>query len=420
VILKYCFAFLKHGSLWTYRVATWAVLIAGAAFILLVLGLRYAVLPHIDTYRGPIEQAISRAAGQPVRIGSISGSWQGYRPELHFQDVRLVDGTGNPALALDRVDAVFAWVSLLSGEVLFHSLEIHGLRLEVRRDARGVVYAAGMAVGEQDADGGFGNWLLAQRQILVRGAEISWTDELRGAPELLMGKVEFRLDNWGATHEFGLTAEPPAAVASGLTVRGVLEGSDTNRLSSWTGRLYAEVGRVDLPLADAWVAAPVELSSGVGSLKLWLDLAGGRVTSATAELGLSGVNGKLGADLPELGLSRLTGRFGWTDDGLRRELSATSLAFTTDAGLQLAPMRFSFVRTAAAGDAPAHSELVVEALDLAPVTQLAGFLPLDATLRGAAATVRHGGSRPRGLGWRFRPQPAVERGRAVLQPRRAR
>ena len=64
MFLKYCFAFLKHGSLWTYRAATYAVLIAGLCFFALVLGLRYLVLPNIDDYREPIARTITRSIGQ--------------------------------------------------------------------------------------------------------------------------------------------------------------------------------------------------------------------------------------------------------------------------------------------------------------------------------------------------------------------
>ena len=87
VFLKFSLAFLKHGSLWTYRAATYAVLIAGLGFVALVIGLRYFVLPNIDNYREPIAQALTRATAHRVTIGSISGSWQGYRPELDLMDV---------------------------------------------------------------------------------------------------------------------------------------------------------------------------------------------------------------------------------------------------------------------------------------------------------------------------------------------
>jgi len=381
VVLKYSLAFLKHGSLWLYRLATVAVLVGGLGFVLLVFGLRYFVLPSIDSYRPRIEAAISRAAGQPVEIGSVTANWQGYRPELHMNEVRVLDDQRQPALRLQRVDGVLAWLSLFSAEVRFDSLEIHDPQLEIRRDAAGVIHVAGMATGQPGGgSGSFGDWLLSQRQILVRNAVIVWLDEARNAPELRMDKVDFRLDNSGRGHEFGLTGTPPASVASAVTIRGEFAGATMRDLQAWTGRLYAEFGHVSLPMAQAWVETPLALTSGTGSLRLWLELAGPRVTRATADVSLANVRGRLEPELPELALASLTGRLGWTDDGRRREVSAASLAFTTAEGLRLAPMQFSFARSGEPG-AQRLFELRAEQLDLAPIVQLAEFLPLDPGLR---------------------------------------
>lgn len=381
MVLKYCVAFLKHGSLWTYRLATASVLLAGVCFVVLVLGLRYVVMPNIDDYRAPIERAVTKAAGQPVSIGSIAGSWQGYRPELHFLDVKVLDAQGQAALQLARVDAVLAWLSLFVAEVRFETLEVHGPRLEIRRDAAGVIHVAGIAMGRGSHRGGFGDWLLAQRQILVRDAGIVWLDESRNAPELHIEKVDFRLDNSGSSHEFGLTGVPPAAVASAITVRGELAGRTARDLQAWIGRVYAEFGQVNLPVVQAWIDTPLEISGGTGSLRLWFDLAGTRITSATADLGLAGVRGRLEPELPELALASMSGRLGWKDDGQRREISAESLQFTTAEGLKLAPMRFTYARTGDAASPDRRSELRVERLDLAPVAQLAEFLPLSPVVR---------------------------------------
>ena len=75
MFFKYCFAFLKHGSLWGYRLATWAVLAAGVLFVASVLALRYWLLPAIDQFRAPIVHAIAQAVGQPVIIPGDMGRY---------------------------------------------------------------------------------------------------------------------------------------------------------------------------------------------------------------------------------------------------------------------------------------------------------------------------------------------------------
>ena len=381
MLLKYSFAFLKHGSLWTYRVATWAVLIAGLGFFALVIGLRYFVLPNIGDYREPIAQTITRSIGQRVTIGSITGSWQGYRPELNLINVKVIGSDGQPALVLDRVETVFSWLSLLSAQWHFNSLAVYGPELEVRRDAAGVIWVAGIAILPQDsAGGGFGDWLLAQRQVLVRDATITWLDEFRSAPKLRLDKVNFRLDRDGDVLRFGLTAVPPAHIASPIAVRGEFAGRDVREVQMWNGKLYAQISDADLALAQAWLPAPLELTSGLGSLRIWLELKGTRLGAATADVSLVNVQTRLASNLPELVLSRVQGRLGWKQRGDRTEFSANAFGFTAGDGLTLAPTQFTYAHSGPAGGVR-HSELRLSGLDLAPVARLAEFLPLDEALR---------------------------------------
>ena len=385
MFLKTCFAFLKHGSLWIYRAATYAVLIVGLGFFALVIGLRYLVLPHIDDYREPIAQTITRSVGQRVTIGSITASWQGYRPELNLMDVKVFGTDGQPALVLDRVETVLSWLSMLSAEWRFDSLAVYGPELEVKRDAAGVLWIAGIAMLPQDrAGGGFGDWLLAQRQVLVRDATITWLDEFRSAPKLRLDKVNFRLDRDGDVHRFGLTAVPPAQIASPIAVRGEFVGRDVREVQLWNGKVFAEISYADLALAQAWIPAPLELASGLGSLRIWLELNGTRLGAATADVRLVNVQTRLASNLPGLVLSQVQGRLGWKQRGDRTEISAVSFGFTAADGLKLAPTQFTYAHSDPAGGVR-HSELHLSGLDLKPVAQLAEFLPFDAALRGRLA-----------------------------------
>jgi uncharacterized protein (TIGR02099 family) len=381
VFLKHSFAFLKHGSLWTYRAATLSVLVTGLIFFTLVLGLRYYLLPHIDEYRERIAEAISASVGQRVTIGSISGSWQGYRPEMSLMDVKVLGTDGRPALAFERVTTVLSWLSLISAELQFDSLAVYGPSLEVKRDAAGAIWIAGVAIKPQENSGdGFSRWLLAQRQVLVRDAAIVWLDEMRGAPQMTLNKVDFRLDRDGSMHRFGVTAMPPADVASPLAVRGQFVGTDVRDLPSWKAKIYAEIGYADLAAAQAWIPVPLELSSGVGSLRVWLELDGDQLGAATADVRLTNVKTRLARDLPELVLSEVQGRLGWTQSRDRTEFSATSLGIIVAGGPALAPMQGKYSYSTLP-DVVRHSELHVSNLDLTHVATVAEFLPIDDGLR---------------------------------------
>src|SRR5258708_12101791 len=168
----------------------------------------------------------------------------------------------------------------------------------------------------------------AYRQVLVRDSAISWLDEMRGAPKLQLDKVNFRLDRDGDIHRFGLTAVPPAQIASPLIARGEFTGRDVREVQLWNGRLYVEIDYADLAIAQEWIPAPLELTSALGSLRLWLELNGTRLGAATADLGLINVQTRLAPDLPELSLSEAQGRLSWKQPPDRTEISPTSFRFT--------------------------------------------------------------------------------------------
>ena len=136
---------LKHGSLWIYRLSLYSLLASVLLVVTSMLAVRYLVLPNIDQYTPQISQAISRAANQRIDIGAIRGDWDGLRPRLELQDVRLYDRQGQERLALASVDSTLSWASLLALEPRFHSIEVSGLSFEVRRDAAHATRAQSLA-----------------------------------------------------------------------------------------------------------------------------------------------------------------------------------------------------------------------------------------------------------------------------------
>ena len=220
-----CFRYLTNLLLAT--AVLFLIVIAG-----LTLTLRYWVLPDIGRYHSDISTMASKVVGQPVIIGKIEAGWRGIRPHLMFTDVRVLDKQGQTALALQRVDAVVSWSrSLLTGEVRLYSLEFDQPDLLIKRDAQGVLHIAGVEVPSQasglSANNSLVNWLLHQARIVVRDARITWQDELRGAPPLVLNQVNLFIKNDGVfsesiesivnignRHRFALRAQPPAELSA--------------------------------------------------------------------------------------------------------------------------------------------------------------------------------------------------------------
>ena len=376
---------VKKSSACTYRAVIWALLAVAFAAGAVVLGLRYWLLPNIDHYRDDIARAVSNASHQHIAIGKISGNWDGLRPRLVLEDVTVYDRSDRPALEFSRVDSTLSWRSLAIMQVSFHALDIYQPTLDVRRDAQGGMWVAGIALDENGGEGGgFADWLLDQPDIEIHDAAVRWTDELRRAPPLALTQVNLQLVNRGQRHRFGLRAEAQSELARGIDIRGDLRGRSLQALSEWNGRLFVQLDYVDIAAWGTWIPFPVEFPQGSGALRTWLTFRSDALTQAVADLRLADVRTRLREDLPELELDDLAGRFSWKALPHGYEIAATGLSLRTSRlGIALPPA--DVLLRLANDDAghPATGELRATTLELAPLVMLADRLPFEESLRKA-------------------------------------
>lgn len=385
---------IQRSSLWIYRLLTWSVLAAGLAFAAAVLVLRYWILPDIAVYRDDIAQTLSRAAQQRITIGGISANWDGLRPQLALAQVVVHDAGGQPALELPRIDATLSWRSAALLQVNFHSLDIHRPVLTVRRDNNGAITVAGipMNAGVQGG-GGFSRWLLGQRDIEIHDARLIWNDEMRGAPVLALEQLQLRIVNSGHRHRLALRAVPPAGLASPLDVRADLTGESFRSMAeALTGRLYVHVDHVDIPGWRQWFDFPVHFPQGAGALRSWFTFDRSELESVIADVQLNHVRARLGADLPDLDMPQLGGRFTWKRIADGFEVTTRKLAFTTGDRLNLPPVDLRLQLGGAGSNGYVRGELQANALELAPLVQLADRLPLAPGLRKSLADFSPAGS----------------------------
>src|SRR5688572_12630572 len=352
------------------EVLAWAIFFCAAA---LVLAVRFWVLPDIERYREDIVAAISRGVGLPVRVGSIQAGWLGLRPQIALGDVRIYDKEGREALVLPSIENVVAWRSLLRGELRLHSVVIDGPRLTVRRDAAGELYIAGLKI-DRGGSGGFGAWLLAQEEIAIRGAEIEWRDDKRGAPPLTFSGLELRFVNAGASHALGFKARTPPELGGAIEARAVMQGDDLQP-EVLSGRLFLELGYTDLAAWRAWVDYPFAVRDGRGALRVWASLEKGAIKEGTADVALAGVRAALADELAPLEMDSVQGRiYGRVlPDGV--EFSGRELTLVLANGPEIPKTDFQIVWRPQAGGA-----LAASLVDLESLRHLAGALPLPPQL----------------------------------------
>jgi uncharacterized protein (TIGR02099 family) len=366
-----------------WRVAEVLAWTAFFAFAVLLLAGRFWILPKVEQHRDEIAAAAARVIGRPVKIGTIEAGWLGLRPQISLSNVRILDEQGREALVLPSVENVISWRSLLYGELRLHSLVIDGPRLEVRRDAAGAIYVAGLKVGRRAEGQGFTDWVLGQEEIVIRNAEIEWRDEKRDAPPLALAALNLRLRNSGDEHAIGLVARPPAPLGSRLEVRAELAGHSLTDTAAWNGRVYAELGATDLAAWRAWIDYPLDVREARGELRLWATLEGGALTEATADVALVQVLALLGPELPALELTSLQGRLQARALRDGYELSARGLRAVPAEGPPLQPTDFT-VRWGGSA-AEQHGSASARLVEFEPLLNLAGTLPLPADARALIA-----------------------------------
>ncbi len=365
------------------RLFWWAALTVYFLFALLIVTLRYAVLPHIEDYRSDIERALSASLNLPVAIARIDAHWQGLRPTLALSGMQIHNREGQPALTFDNVDAELSWTSLAHLDLRLHRLEILSPTLDIRRDTAGRIFIAGLQLNTQTPDNqtDFSDWLLAQRNIIIRDARITWTDGQRGAPPLALAHLNFHLENAGSRHRFGFTAEPPREIAGRLDIRGEFRGRDLGQPAAWKGEAYAEFDYADLAVWRQWVDYPIELPHGSGAMRLWLNFSQKQLTGMTADVVLHDAQMRLGKDLPFLDVATLTGRLEGRRTPFGYQVNAQRLALQAQDGIVLETSDFQLEWNEAAGRNPANGSFSANTLDFEVLARLAAYLPFDATMR---------------------------------------
>ncbi|WP_332878185.1 YhdP family protein [Massilia sp. S19_KUP03_FR1] len=440
----------RYANLATHHVLGFVVkttLFVYFAFAVLLLVLRYVVLPNIDLYKPEIERLAGRALGNQVTIERLYAAWDGLRPSLFLGDVTLRDAQGRQVLALPSVQATLSWWSVMAREVRFESLAIIRPQLAARRDASGALFIAGVRIDpNQSGDGSGADWLLRQREIVIREGRVVWTDAQRGAAPLALDGVALVLQNNWNSHRFALRATPPRALAQPLDVRAAFTHPPFVRHPSnarlWRGEMYLDLRETDLAAWKPYLDYPFALTQGKGSLRAWLTLDQARLAGFTADVGLAGVAAQLAPHLPPLALARMSGRVAVREElhgagtagkptwgAYGHAITLTNFALTTGAGLQLPPTTLAETFVPARAGKLEQGSLRVSTLELGAVAELAAQLPLSDYQRTLLADFAPQGTvNDVALAWRgrypaaqasFKVKAAVQGLRLTAQPARA-
>jgi uncharacterized protein (TIGR02099 family) len=378
------------------RALNWAlglVAFAWVAVLMALSALHIFIVPRIGDYREVLQQQASRALGIRVEIGHVSAQGGWLVPWFEANDIVLFDREGRDALRLPRVIAAVSPLSVLFGQ--FEQLDIEQPELEIRRDAQGHVWVAGLDTSAA-GDGRGADWFFSQPAFMVRQGVVHWRDESRpakaqtSAPVLSLQGLDVSVKNQWFQHELRADATPPEAFGQRLSVRGKffqLPWQRAGDTSQWSGELFADLPYVDLAALRQWVAMDkgLSLQEGRGAVRLWTDVQKGQPIGVTADVALDAVAARLGADLLPLSLRHVHGRLGaqWLNGEV--EISSQDLVFDTQEGEHWPG---GVLRVGWVGDNFESGTLHADRLDLNALTQISQRLPLTESVRAMLARVQ--------------------------------
>ena len=369
------------------------LLIAYFFFCILILVLKYAVLPNVSLYKTDIEQFASQKIGRAITIENINASWDGLNPRFVLSNLDIRDQAGKSALKLPKVIATISWWSFAVFNIRFANIEIVQPSLQMQRDSNGKILIAGFPIESNSSNDESGlNWVLAQREILIRQGKVSWLDNKKNAPELVLSDLNFLLKNQWRHHQFALKAAPPAHIAAPIDVRGDFKESiftlKKTQLNHWSGDLYADFHAADLPAIDQYIGFPFSIEKAKGAVRVWISLDKGRFADFTADVKLIDVLGKFRQDLPKLDMAMVSGRIIASEPKASRSylpefigstghtVGLINFSMQTRDGLLLPKTSVSQQFFPATKGKPQKNELQVATLDLESVSHFIEHMPL--------------------------------------------
>ncbi|GAB2908279.1 YhdP family protein [Paraburkholderia jirisanensis] len=302
---------LRH----TLRVVSCVALAAYFIALVLVAGLRYVVLPQVESFRPRIEALISEKIHAQLSIGKLTPHWISFQPGVEVTDLKIRARDGHVALTIPHATATVSWRSLWTFKPILSSLIVDQPDVLIERNGDGALSVAGVPLPSgHTGNDTFTTWLLRQQAMVMRGGTLRWRDARHDAPEIALQNIRLAILNDGLQHRFALQAPADGKVLFGpLDFRARFTHARLAAMGkpiNWSGNAYLSTGPVDLPMLARYIDFPIETYAGRIDNAIWLDFAQGRIQTASGELAGSDIALRVKPTQPKLDVP--TARFSWT------------------------------------------------------------------------------------------------------------
>ena len=363
-----------------YRWVLYVCLSLLIIFMLAALAVRFIVFPNIDQYKDDIASFASKKLGQKITIGDIKTGWEGISPHFSLKDIELFDTENRSAFHLNNAEANISWFSIPLLHPHLSSLVINQPEITIRRKADGSIYLAGIDLsGPSNPD--FTNWLLSQREVSIKNAQVIWLDELRKAPPLSLNQLNLTLSNptWRSLfgqHQFELSALPSTGTNQAITANGRFVGRDVSKLDTWHGELSAQLKQTDLAVWRPWLDYPVNIQTGTGDAQISVGFADAKIERIKTHTALSNLSLVLNKQTTPFVAKQFTGDISWSDLKNTQTILADNIKLRTNTGLSINNGRGYYSTSTKNGRPWVKADVKLDQFNLATLKQLAPYLQL--------------------------------------------
>lgn len=280
-----------------------AIALAALAVIAVLL-IRFVLWPQAHTARQWLEKQGSAALSAQLTIGQLDTYWEGWHPAFRARDVRAVDAQHRVLLSAGTLDGTLSWQSVPALTLQFASLTAARTDVLIRRTPEGRLLVAGVPVNARASatdNDPFLDWMLAQGRIDLVSGNLRWLDERARLPQLDVADIHFTTERYGSQHTVRLEARSASLAPQPLVFQSSLRHDYLHAAGNWrhwTGQASWNLGQVQLPVVQRYLAIFENVASGTFSTDGSIDFRGGNVVRSQMRLRATGVDLQL-ADAPE-------------------------------------------------------------------------------------------------------------------------
>lgn len=291
----------------------WVLVAVYIPLCILLLGVKWLVLPLANEYRPQIEKTLSQALGQAVHIERLEARWVGLRPQLLVYNVQVLQPNGELGFSSKQVRLDWSVLGLLAFNPRLKNFELIDPVVDVRRNANGQWVVAGHLLQPTERDHSPAlDWLLKQRRVLVKNAKMQWVDEQGVLPSSSLMAGELLLHNAFGRHQAALRFHSEAVGSQAVNVnvdfKTPLIAIHPSKIADWYGTASTQLSVQNQRTVNTLLKAvnlPLDVQHPQG--RLWAEFQGQNLPQAVLDVSAAQVKlvGKGEATPPPLNVSKV-------------------------------------------------------------------------------------------------------------------